>query len=172
MVQGAFIDLYRCCMFCSSVMKIFVSLVALIYSCSVAAIDLSQESAYQFQIRRIYIHDYDLRFASIGIRYLYKPLELSGFGLEPYTELLIRTEGDKRQLDFVPQVGLEVSYTLIGHSPFVGAYGSGIRSKIYDGARVGYRYFIGQHVLGVAFDRQQAEEDTYESTSLIYAYTF
>lgn len=153
-------------------MKSCLGVLFLVFSLSAFGDDLSQESAFQIQVRRIYIHDYDLRFASLGLKYLYKPLEFSGFGLEPHVEVLIRTEGEKRHLDFVPQLGCDFSFTILAHSPFIGFYASHIRSETYKGARLGYRYFIGQHVLGVAYDRQRAESDVYDSTGLIYAYTF
>lgn len=174
---------------------------------SVGAEDKSQESAFQVQTRYLYVHhskncyndaagdefcgsgDADLRFLGLGFRYLYKPIEFSGFGIEPYGEVLVRAQKKEHNALSGLQVGAEGSYTLLGHSPFIGLFvsrmtepDSSLRYRPAFGGRIGYRYFFGQHAVGGAYEWLRFRSENvptvndqlvrFSVLSLIYAYTF
>lgn len=194
-------------MVCFGTMKYLIWMSFFAISIAAGAEDKSQESAFQIQARYAYSHhskncyndssgaefcgsgNMDLRFLGLGFRYLYKPIEFSGFGIEPYGELLF---GIRRHNDNPlggGQLGVEGSYTLLAHSPFIGLFysrltepNSPLQYKPALGARIGYRYFFGQHVVGGAYEwlRFRSENaptvndqlTTLATLSLIYAYTF
>jgi hypothetical protein len=173
----------------------------------VSAEDKSQESAFQIQTRYLYAHrahncysdssgdqvcrsgDLDRRFLGLGFRYLYKPIEFFGFGIEPYGEILVHARRQNASSLRGGQIGVEGSYTLLAHSPVIGVFfsrmtepDSSLRFRPALGARVGYRYFLGEHLIGGTYEWMRFRSENPPSVndqitrwtvlSLIYAYTF
>lgn len=148
--------------------------------------DLSQESAFQVQAKVNFVaHDREFKMYGLGLRYLYKPLEFSGFGLEPNLEFLMRPASKSFEKLALYNLGLDGSFTILGHSPLLGAFASRAEQKIspsiYDpdwGIRAGYRYFWKLHLFGFVWEWTQLrnrEENIKHSSrtwSLLYAYTF